>query len=151
MKNDYIKIEREITDEFLKKCFYIDFEVPENVEEMNITHSWAPHEEGNLDFGLVGPDGKQIGATGNVYQSVTISEKYSTPGYKKVTPRSGKWKMIIAVDRVGKGVTATYEIRFRFKERRWLCGDNHLHTVNSDGKCTPQGLVEKGKKRDSTT
>lgn len=147
MKNDYIKIEREITDEFLKKCFYIDFEVPENVEEMNITHSWAPHEEGNLDFGLVGPDGKQIGATGNVYQSVTISEKYSTPGYKKVTPRSGKWKMIIAVDRVGKGVTATYEIRFRFKERRWLCGDNHLHTVNSDGKCTPQGLVEKGKKK----
>lgn len=147
MKKDFIKIERKITNEDLKKCFYIDFEVPEGVEEMNITHNWVPREEGNLDFGLVGPDGKQVGATGNVYQSVTISEKYSTPGYKKCTPLPGSWKMIIAVDRAGKGVTATYEIRFRFKERRWLCGDNHLHTVHSDGKCTPQQLVEKGKKK----
>lgn len=142
-----LRIKKHITGEYLKKCFYIDFAVPENVEAMTITYSWTPRKEGNLDIGLVGPDGKQVGASGSNKQTVTISEKYSTPGYKKLTPAAGNWKIIVGVDRAGNGIDAVYDIVFRLKERRWLCGDNHLHTVNSDGGCTPQQLIEKGKRK----
>ena len=119
MKSDLI-IEKAIDKSLLKKCFYIDFEVPENTEVLRITHSWLPKEEGNLDFGLIGPDGIQVGASGNVRQDVTISEKYSTPGYDKCTPKAGKWKIIVGVDRTADGLKAIYNISFKKKEKRWL-------------------------------
>lgn len=146
MKND-LTIEKEIGESLLKKCFYIDFEVPENTEELRITHSWLPKEKGNLDFGLIGPDGIQIGASGNVRQDVIISEKYSTPGYDKCTPKAGKWKIIVGVDRTVDGLKAIYNISFKKKKKRWLKGDTHLHTVNSDGRCTPEELIVKAQKK----
>ncbi len=146
MKTD-LTIEREIDKSLLKKCFFIDFEVPENVEALRITHSWTPREEGNLDFGLIGPDGIQAGASGNVRQDVIISEKYSTPGYDRLTPKAGTWKMIVGVDRVGGGVKATYNISFIKKEKRWLKGDTHMHTFNSDGKYSPEELIDKAEKK----
>lgn len=147
MHSTHLQIQKTFTPEDIKKCFFVDFEVPENVEVMRITHTWSPREQGNLDFGLVGPDGKQVGATGNVTQDVTISEKYATPGYKKCTPKAGTWKIIIATDRVGNGVTASYDVEFQFKERRWMRGDTHMHTIHSDGKCTPYQLIEKAKRK----
>lgn len=146
MKTD-LTIEREIDEALLKKCFFIDFEVPENVEALRITHSWSPREDGNLDFGLIGPDGIQVGASGNVRQDVVISEKYSTPGYDRLTPKAGTWKIVAGVDRVGGGVKVTYNISFIKKEKRWLKGDTHLHTFNSDGKYSPEELIEKAEKK----
>ena len=147
MQTKTIRLEKKFTPEDCKKCFYIDFEVPENVEELRIRHTWTPKEEGNLDFGLVGADGRQIGASGNVRQDVIISEKYATPGYDRCTPVAGKWKIIVGIDRVGNGVCAAYEILFRFKEKRWLKGDTHSHTNNSDGKYSPEELIEKANKK----
>ena len=118
MQTKTIRLEKKFTPEDCKKCFYIDFEVPENVEELRIRHTWTPKEEGNLDFGLVGADGRQIGASGNVRQDVIISEKYATPGYDRCTPVAGQWKIIVGLDRVGNGVCAAYEILFRFKEKQ---------------------------------
>lgn len=142
-----LTIEKEIDKSLLKKCFYIDFEVPENTEVLRITHSWFPKEEANLDFGLVNPEGVQVGASGNVRQDVVISEKYSTPGYDKCTPMAGNWKIIVGVDRTAEGVKAIYNITFKKKEKRWLKGDTHLHTVNSDGRYTPRELTEKAVKK----
>lgn len=147
MHEKHLTLQRTFSGDDVKKCFYIDFEVPENVETLRIRHNWQPREEGNLDFGLVGPDGRQIGASGNVRQEVTISEKYATPGYDQCTPRPGKWSIIVGTDRVGAGVTAEYHITYIFKERRWLKGDTHLHTVNSDGKYTPEELIKKAKQK----
>lgn len=147
MHEKHLTLTRTFTGDDVKKCFYIGFDVPENVEALRIQHSWHPQVEGNLDFGLVGPDGRQIGASGNVRQDVTISEKYATPGYDAVTPQAGRWKIIVGTDRVGSGVTATYHITFIFKERRWFKGDTHLHTFNSDGKYSPEQLIEKAKRK----
>lgn len=146
MKSDYI-IEKNIGKSMLKKCFYIEFDVPEDVEEMQITHSWLPKEKANLDFGLIDPDGIQIGASGNVRQDVIISEKYSTPGYDKCIPKAGKWKIIVGVDRTEENVKVIYNICFSKKQKRWLKGDTHLHTVNSDGKHTPEELIKKAVKK----
>ena len=147
MHEKHLTLRRTVSGEDVKKCFDIDFEVPENVESLRIRHSWHPQAEGNLDFGLVGPDGVQIGASGNVRQEVLISEKYATPGYEQCTPQPGKWQIIVGTDRVGGGITAEYHVTFTFKERRWLKGDTHLHTVNSDGKYTPEELIEKARRK----
>lgn len=147
MRKEQMKLEKTFSKDDVKKCFYIDFEVPENVETMEIRHTWFPKEEGNLDFGLVSPDNRQIGASGNVRQDVIISEKYATPGYDRCTPCAGVWKIIVGTDRVGNGVRAEYEIEFTFKEKRWLKGDTHMHTVNSDGRYTPEALIAKTQKK----
>lgn len=147
MHEKHLTLRRTFSPEDVKKCLYIDFEVPDGVELLRIRHSWQPRAQGNLDFGLVGPDGEQVGASGNVRQEVVISEKYATPGYEQVTPRPGKWKIIVGTDRVGGGVTAEYHITYVFSERRWLKGDTHLHTVHSDGKYTPGALVEKARRK----
>lgn len=146
MNTDLI-IEKDIDESLLKKCFYIDFEVPEDTEVLRVTHSWLPREKGNLDFGLVGPDGVQVGASGNVRQEVIISEKYSSPGYDKCTPKKGKWKIIVGVDRTVNGLRAIYSISFKKKEKRWLKGDTHLHTFNSDGKYSTEELIEKAARK----
>ncbi len=147
MHEKHLTLRRKFAGDDVKKCFYIDFEVPEHVEILRIRHSWQPRAEGNLDFGLVGPDGVQVGASGNVRQDVIISEKYATPGYEQGTPQAGKWRIIVGTDRVGNGVTAEYHITYTFRERRWLKGDTHLHTVNSDGKYTPEELIEKARRK----
>lgn len=147
MKKEKIKVEKAFTKDDARKCLYIDFKVPENVEELRVRYTWTPKGEGNIDFGLVGPDNKQIGASGSVSREVVISEKYATPGYDRCNPQAGDWKIIAGADRVGNGVRAEYEIEYTFKEKRWLKGDTHMHTIHSDGKYTPEGLIQKANKK----
>jgi hypothetical protein len=148
-----IKIEKSSEKTYIK----IPFCVPQNVEKMTIRYSYEGDGASSLptgadknciDIGLLGPDGSDYGTTGSSYREITISAAFSTPGYKRTELTPGEWTILCGAYMVmEKGVEVKYEIEYTFKHYRWIKGDLHLHTVNSDGKLTVQELGELAKKR----
>ena len=91
-----------------------------------------------IDLGLIGPDGRQVGASGSDKNSISISATSATPGYHPRPLTPGAWRIIIGAYKVAhQGVTVTYELTFVPKERKLLIGDIHTHTTASDGVLTP--------------
>ncbi len=122
--------------------YSIPFEVPKGVEKLEIEN------ENLVDMALVDPDGKQIGASLQKYSEIKISEVYATPGYVKCAPKAGTWQIIACVGKVGEeGKYVDFEVEMKFKKRRWLKGDCHLHTYHSDGKYSPEKLISMCKKK----
>lgn len=140
----------EKTDE--KKYFFLPFEVPENVEKMDIRYSYTGDKEnarvtGNeknvIDFGLLDENGDDMGTRGSEVRFVTISPNYSTNGYKKKEINKGVWQIIVGAYQIrSEGVTVTYDIEFQYKKHRWLKGDTHLHTNHSDGRYSRDELAQ---------
>ena len=80
---------------------------------------WLRHCRNIIDIGLIGPDGRQRGASGSDKASFSISETEATPGYRACALVPGEWRVLIGAYRVQpKGVDVTYTIRFEFKKRR---------------------------------
>jgi hypothetical protein len=143
--NYHIKKEQE------KQYLKIYFDVPSDVEAMTISYSYEgdkqsifPINEKNvIDLALLDNYGDEIGASGAAVNKITISESYSSPGYKKTTINEGKWCIICGAYIIKKDdLIVNYTIDFNFKSFRYLKGDLHLHSVNSDGKLT---IFELGK------
>jgi len=138
-----------------KTYIKIPFEVPEGVERIEFRYSHEgdganslPYGNKNVvDFALLDADGRDIGATGSMHKHIVISSAYSSPGYKRISPLSGVWKIILGAYLVKDGgVEVRYDITFDYKERRYFKGDTHCHTVNSDGKLTYAEIAKKAKK-----
>lgn len=140
-----------------KQYYFLPFDVPDNVERMDITYSYTgdkddsrvtENEKNVIDFGLLDENGDDMGTRGSEVRFVTISPSYSTNGYKKKEINKGVWQIIIGAYQIrSEGVTVTYNIDFYFKQHRWLKGDTHLHTNHSDGKYSRDQLAEKAKKK----
>lgn len=87
-----------------------------------------------IDLGLIGPDGRQVGASGSDKTEITLSETYATPGYTPCPLVPGEWGILVGAYKVApQGVTVIYELTFTFKERSLYKGDLHTHTLASDG------------------
>ena len=130
--------------------FTLPFQVPDEVERMTIEYRYPRHvfetrtipngafvsrtERNIIDIGLIGPDGRQRGASGSDKASFSISETEATPGYRACALVPGEWRVLVGAYRVQpEGVDVTYTIRFEFKKRRLFLGDLHAHTLASDG------------------
>lgn len=138
-----------------KSFIKIPLEVPENVEKMVINYSYPgdqansiPSEHKNvIDFALLDEQGLEMGATGSSHKTITISNNYSTPGYNTALINKGIWTIICGAYMVKNDtLEVTYTIEFYYKHYRWIKGDLHLHTVNSDGKYTVTQIGEKARK-----
>ena len=153
---------REISDEkrfaftpdMNRKYYFIPFTVPEDVETMYIEFSYDSNKRlqkdlrNYLDIGLVLPDGNQLGAANPEDKRIVISERYSTHGYRPITPVAGEWQLLIGVAGCEeRGGEAIFRFVYALKEPRWLSGDCHLHTYHSDGAHSPEKLVAKLKKK----
>lgn len=149
-----IKIRKEQEKQYLK----VYFDVPENVEIMKISYSY-PGDGGNsiptkvknaIDLALSDNEGNMVGATGTSTLSIVISESYSSPGYKKTPIKKGKWCIICGAYKVSTDFEVKYVVEFVYKKYRYLKGDLHMHSVNSDGKFTVRelGLMAKKKNLD---
>ncbi len=147
MKSKTIKIERFFTSLDKEKYFFIPFDVPKSCEKMRISYSTDKTKGICIDLGLVYPDGTQNGASGGRTKVIEISARYSTDGYEPCEPYAGTWQIIAGVYRPCEGVKVTYTITFIFKEKRWLKGDTHTHTVNSDGHYNPAQLIAYARKK----
>lgn len=156
MKTEIKKIEYVIhkTDE--RQYRYIPLEIPENVETIEIKPSYTGDEANSnvtdqaknvIDFALLDENADDLGSSGSNMRKIIISSSYASDGYKRRTPH-GTWQIIVGCYQVkAAGATAFYDVTYVFKEFRYLKGDIHTHTTNSDGKYTVLELAHKAKKK----
>lgn len=156
MKTEIRKIEFAIHKADEKKYRYIPLEIPGNVETIEIKPSYTgddansnitDEEKNVIDFALMDENGDDLGSSGSNMRKIVISSSFASDGYKRRTPH-GTWKIIIGCYQVKTtGAIASYEIAYIFKKFRYLKGDVHTHTTNSDGKYTVLELAHKAKKK----
>ncbi|MDD4316108.1 MAG: CehA/McbA family metallohydrolase [Clostridia bacterium] len=152
IKIDY-RIEK--TDE--KKYFFLPFNVPENVEMLEVNYSYegdkadsriTGKEKNVIDFGLIDEIGDDVGTRGSNVRSVYLSPTSSTSGYRRMIINSGVWKIIIGAYQIrDEGVTVNYEVTFHMRKLRWLKGDTHMHTTHSDGRYTREEIAARAKNK----
>ena len=161
-----MKTEQISFDYFIKKeqegtYFPISFRVPEHVESLTITYSYPRHnftkkpdgttvkEEINIvDFSLTGPNNVYIGSSGSDRSNITICEYGSSQGFAPFDTVSGEWNIIIGAYKIQQdGVQVTYQVEFQLKELRLFKGDNHMHTLGSDGSLSVREIAEQGRKQ----
>lgn len=140
-----------------KKYFFLPFDVPENVEMLEVNYSYegdkadsrvTEKEKNVIDFGLIDEKGDDVGTRGSNVRSVYISATSSTSGYRTICINAGEWKIIIGAYQIRKeGVTVSYEVNFHMKQPRWLRGDTHMHTTHSDGRYTREEIAYHAKKK----
>jgi hypothetical protein len=128
----------------------IPFQMPPDTETLSLSYHYPTHKNENqpisggtftarkriniIDLGLIGPDGKQVGASGSNKSSITLSATTATPGYTPCPLTTGEWQILIGAYQIApQGVTVSYELRFTQKQQKLLLGDIHTHTIVSDG------------------
>jgi len=148
--SDIIYLEVSINQEDEGLYLLQPFVVPPDVERLELHYDYgrfdkdwlqigkaeftARPEINIIDLGLIGPDGRQVGASGSDKQKIFVSEAESTPGYRRTTITPGEWQILVGAYKVApEGVKVYYQIELKHKSPRWLKGDLHTHTLASDG------------------
>lgn len=154
-----IEIQRLIKKEEEGSYFLLPFEVPEEVEKVDISYDYTRFlnetkedkstyckEINIIDLGLNGTEGSYIGSSGSDRSSICISAVKSSQGFATMDTRAGKWSIIVGAYKIQDcGCMVTYHITFTKKERRLLKGDTHMHTLGSDGTFSVEGVAQLGK------
>lgn len=152
-----------ISKDFEGSYLTLPFDVPEGTAEFHLNYHYpafhetqVPADHGDflsrqrintIDLGLIGPDGRQVGASGSDKNNISISATSATPGYHPRPLIPGAWRIIIGAYKVApQGVTVSYELTFVPKERKLLIGDIHTHTTASDGVLTLPELAAHAKR-----
>ncbi|MEI6580161.1 MAG: CehA/McbA family metallohydrolase, partial [Eubacteriales bacterium] len=157
MKVDTIKIEHNIKKSDEKKFLRVPLIIPDNVETIEIKPSYTgdevnanvtDKEKNVIDFALADENGDDLGSSGSNIRKIVISKSFASDGYKRREPK-GTWQIIIGCFQVkSTGSKVVYDIKYIFREYRYLKGDIHSHTTNSDGKYTIEQLMKKAKNKD---
>jgi hypothetical protein len=120
---------------------------PEVSQPVNGVNFVSQAEKNIIDLGLINPMGLQVGASGSDKTSIFVSETSSTPGYKNTVIHPGEWQIIVGAYKIAaEGVKVEYEVTLTPKQKRWLKGDLHTHTLASDGVHTVEELAFKAKR-----
>ncbi|MBQ9952004.1 MAG: CehA/McbA family metallohydrolase [Clostridia bacterium] len=150
-----LRFERFIRPEEERLYFTLPFDVPENIERMEITYEYPRHvqtvrdgvtydEERNIiDLALTAGDGEYVGASGSDRTHIVISSYESSQGYTAMPVVPGTWEIIVGAYKIQpEGVTVKYTVELYEKTLRRYIGDTHMHTKGSDGVMTSEELVE---------
>ncbi|WP_395397359.1 CehA/McbA family metallohydrolase [Novosphingobium sp. BL-8A] len=131
----------------------IPFILPAGVTRLTIRFSYEGREQkAAIDMGLVDPQ-RLRGWSGGARSGMTLSETDATPGYLPGLLPAGKWHLLLGVPNLRVDGHAPWKAEI-FVERGaivtsfadaplndkagWYRGDLHMHTGNSDGKCSAQ-------------
>lgn len=142
----------------------LPFTMPENMAGFHLTYRYKDFNETSqalaggeftsreraniIDLGLVGSDGRQVGASGSDKASISISGREATPGYTPQPLTPGEWQILVGAYKIAPdGVTVTYELEFIPKAYRLLMGDPHTHTIGSDGVLSLEELAAHARKQ----
>lgn len=140
--------------------FGVKFQVPENIEALEISYSYPRfwreknekgevlgREQNIIDLAVNGPEETYIGSSGSNRSSIRLSPYGSSQGFAPCEILPGTWQIILGAYKVqDQGCPVTYEFRFFEKERRLYKGDTHMHTTGSDGNCELDEIAELAKK-----
>lgn len=137
-----------------KQYLTLPFEVPQHTEKIEVTYSYLrytyneteferqTHESNIIDLGLVDAHNQLRGWSGSDRKSVYISEHSATPGYRRQAIEEGTWAVALGIYKVEESVEVTVHIAIHPKQATWLCGDLHMHTLNSDGWYSTAQVIE---------
>lgn len=123
----------------------LPFSVSEGIDRIEVSYAYSRFREEKLpegvrrrevniiDLGLYSPDGNLRGWSGSDRAGFFVAAYDATPGYRrgKITP--GSWAVALGIYKVEESVQVSVTVRLLPKERSWLAGDLHMHTLNSDG------------------
>ncbi len=163
VSEDGISIEKFIDHDKQGTYFTLPFHVDPDAELIEIKYQYARFdldeiqtetyiaqnkpEINIIDFGLIGPNGEQIGMSGSDRTTFFVSEAKATPGYQTCSILPGEWKILVGAYKVEPdGIKVFYEITIKYKRRRLLKGDFHTHTFASDGVHSMEELAWKAKR-----
>ncbi|MHA4809061.1 CehA/McbA family metallohydrolase [Flavitalea flava] len=133
------------------------FVLPVGVNRLKIEFSYnGKDQHTTIDIGLMDPE-RFRGWSGGARNAFTISTEEATPGYLPGSLPGGEWKLLLGIPNIREGVVSSYEARIYIEtkigitefsdkpictETGWYRGDLHMHSGNSDGKCTSQSGKE---------
>jgi len=149
-----LTFQKTFTKHDAKQYISIPFDLPADTERMELIYSYprfieetTPSEirrrELNIvDIGFFNTKGHLRGWSGSQRTEVFISEYEATPGYRKGPLEAGRWGIALGIYQVAEMVTVDIILKLYPKQRRWLCGDLHMHTLNSDGAYTTKQVIE---------
>ena len=135
----------------------ISFTVGEQIETIELSYTYQrfrmePNQWGVekkeiniIDLGLFSADGQLRGWSGSERLSVTISDYYATPGYKRGPIKAGTWNVALGIYKVETEVVVEISIKLIPKKRRYFKGDLHMHTLNSDGEYSTSEVISYAK------
>ncbi|MBI9093476.1 MAG: CehA/McbA family metallohydrolase [Sphaerochaeta sp.] len=137
-----------------KQYLTLPFEVPPQTEKIEVTYSYLrytyketeferqTHESNIIDLGLIDAHNQLRGWSGSDRNSVHISEHSATPGYRRQAIEEGTWAVALGIYKVEESVEVTIHLAIHPKQAAWLCGDLHMHTLNSDGWYSTAQVIE---------
>ncbi|TCM16152.1 hypothetical protein EDF56_108141 [Novosphingobium sp. PhB165] len=131
----------------------LPFTLPAGVTRLTIRFSYEGRDQkAAIDMGLIDPQ-RLRGWSGGARSAMTLAEADATPGYLPGPLPAGKWHLLLGVPNLRVGAQAPWKAEI-FVERGpavtsfadaplsdkpgWYRGDLHMHTGNSDGKCSAQ-------------
>ena len=131
----------------------IPFVLPEGVTRLTVRFSYGGKDQHSvIDLGLADPE-RFRGWSGGTRDHMTLSIEDATPGYLPGPLPGGQWRLILGAPNIREGARAPFEAKI-FIERQpvvtafsdapinpapgWYRGDLHMHSGNSDGKCSSQ-------------
>jgi predicted metal-dependent phosphoesterase TrpH len=147
------KVERKDYHTYIEKPFTL----PEGVKRLRVEFFYTGKEQRTtIDIGIMDP-ARFRGWSGGSRNVMTISAEDATPGYLPGALPGGRWKLLLGIPNIREKVVAEYEARIYIEtktgitefsdkpicaEAGWYRGDLHMHSGNSDGKCTSQSGKE---------
>jgi predicted metal-dependent phosphoesterase TrpH len=139
-----------------KSIFFCRWQFPTDTETIEIKVGYSGDEASStvtgseknvIDFALADENGDDIGASGSNTRTIVVGKNYASDGYKRTEPK-GIWQIIVGCYQVKQsGSKVRYEVKFTPKQFRYLKGDLHMHTTNSDGRFTYEQLAEKARRK----
>lgn len=139
-------IELTITKDQEGTYFPLVFDIECDIDKLELEYSYqrflveeqantsSLREQAIVDFSMVGPGDQFLGSSGSDRSYLFFSKTESSKGFAKVKTMIGQWQVIVGAYKVPeKGIKVEYVIRGKECQRHLIRGDNHVHSLASDG------------------
>ncbi|WP_324670968.1 CehA/McbA family metallohydrolase [Hymenobacter sp. GOD-10R] len=150
----------------LFKLVYVPIDVPTGIAELRVKEIYSQQGKNVLNLGIYGPEGYQMGNTagfrgwsGGAKTEFFLNAQEASTGYIPGKIKPGRWHILIYPSTIlPEGIDWELAVSlvpgpdkpaFQLmpapasvnNQPGWYRGDLHMHTLHSDGKRTPQELV----------
>ncbi|MCR8631702.1 CehA/McbA family metallohydrolase [Paenibacillus radicis (ex Xue et al. 2023)] len=125
----------------------LPFDMPSDVEEIRVGYIVEAKEGSGAVIDLGIRDSHRVrGWSGGARTYFNLGLEKATPGYLPGPLSAGSWAVLHNAYKIPQdGCTVKVTIEFTYATQRWLKGDLHTHSINSDGSYTLEenaGIME---------